>query len=52
MAGILMLSRTANGGLALNVSSGLSGAAPEQCEYVEFPLTLEQARALRDALDP
>lgn len=32
VAGILMLSRTANGELALNVSTGLSGTAPEQCE--------------------
>jgi hypothetical protein len=50
VSGVLTVSRAAGGELLLNLSVGPSGAAPKECDYVEFPLSAEHAKALRDAL--
>ena len=50
VSGMLSVSRAAGGEFLLNLSVGPSGGAPEAFTYLEFPLSLEDARALRDAL--
>jgi hypothetical protein len=50
VSGILTLSATVDGGACLNLAVGASGAVPEECDYVEFVLSSEQADALAHAL--
>ncbi|GAA3310859.1 hypothetical protein [Nonomuraea dietziae] len=50
VSGLLVVSRAANGEFQLNLSVGPHGGAPEECEYVEFPLSAAHAQASRDAL--
>jgi hypothetical protein len=50
VSGILTLSATVDGGAYLNLAVGDFGAAPEECDYVEFVLSSEQADALARAL--
>ena len=50
VSGVLSVSRCAGGEFLLNLSAGPSGGAPEAVTYLEFPLSPEDARALRDAL--
>jgi len=48
--GSLSISRVAEGGFLLNLTIGPSGGAPEDFDYVEFPLSADHADALSDAL--
>ncbi|GLZ28160.1 hypothetical protein Lesp02_03500 [Lentzea sp. NBRC 105346] len=48
--GILGVSSAPDGSFLLNLAVGPAGARPEQCDHVEFFLTAENARALRDVL--
>jgi hypothetical protein len=50
VSGSLTVSRAAGGEFLLNLAVGPDGAAPEECDYVEFPLSADHAKALRDAL--
>jgi len=50
VSGLLTVSRSAGGEFWLNLAVGPSGGAPEECDYVEFPLSADHAKALRDAL--
>lgn len=52
VSGTLEVSRAAGGEFLLNLAVGPSGGAPEDFEYVEFPLSADQAQALRAALKP
>jgi hypothetical protein len=45
-----VVSRAADGEFLLNLSVGPPDAAPEDFTYLEFPLSRDDARALRDAL--
>jgi hypothetical protein len=47
---MLSASRAAGGEFLLNLSVGPSGGAPEAFTYLKFPLSPDDARALRDAL--
>jgi hypothetical protein len=50
VSGVLTLSPTGSGQFLLNLAVGPLGAGPEDCDYVEFPLSADHAAALRDAL--
>jgi len=50
VSGVLTLSRAGSGQFLLNLAVGPLGGTPEDCDYVEFPLSAEQAAALSDAL--
>jgi len=50
VSGMLSVSRAAGGEFLLNLSVGPPGGAPEDFTYLEFPLSPDDARALRDAL--
>ena len=50
VSGVLTVTRAAGGEFLLNLAVGPYGAAPEECDYVEFPLSANHAKALRDAL--
>jgi hypothetical protein len=50
VSGSLSVSSAAGGEFLLNLSVGPAGGRPEEFEYVEFPLSQEQARALASAL--
>lgn len=50
VSGSLTVSRAAGGEFLLNLAVGPYGARPEECDYVEFPLSANHAKALRDAL--
>jgi hypothetical protein len=47
---MLSVSRAAGGEFLLNLSVGPPDGAPEDFTYLEFPLSPDDARALRDAL--
>lgn len=49
VSGMLAVSRD-GGGFMLNLAVGPQGGAPEECDYVEFPLSAGHAAALRKAL--
>ena len=51
VSGMLSVSRAAGGEFLLNLSVGPSGGGPETFTYLEFPLSPDDARALRDALN-
>jgi hypothetical protein len=51
VSGTLTVSRSAGGGLVLDLVVGPAHGAAKDCDYVEFPLSPENARALRAALD-
>lgn len=50
VAGLLSVTRTVSGGFLLNLVVGPAGAHPEECDHVEFLLSADHAKALRDAL--
>jgi hypothetical protein len=50
VSGILELSRADDGSAFLNLAVGPAGASAEDCDYVEFVLSAEQAAALASAL--
>lgn len=50
VSGILTVNGSPDGNRSLNLSVGEAGAAPENCEFVEFILSPEQAHALAQAL--
>jgi hypothetical protein len=50
VSGILMVSRAAGGEFLLNLSVGPAEGGPEDSDYVEFPLSREDARAVAAAL--
>ena len=50
VSGVLTVSRAAGGEFLLNVAVGPHGGTPEECDFVEFPLSADHAAALRDAL--
>lgn len=50
VSGMLGLSRAAGGEFVLNLAVGPDGVGPEECDHVEFLLSADHARALRDAL--
>ena len=50
VSGILTVSSGPGGEFLLNLSVGPIDGGPADCEYVEFPLSSEHARALRDVL--
>jgi hypothetical protein len=50
VSGSLTVSRAAGGEFLLNLAVGPHRARPEECDYVEFPLSASHAKALRDAL--
>jgi hypothetical protein len=50
VSGSLTLSRAAGGEFLLNLAVGRYEAGPEECDYVEFPLSADHASALRAAL--
>jgi hypothetical protein len=50
VSGMLSVGRAAGGGFLLNLSVGPSGGAPEGFTYIEFPLSPDDARALRSTL--
>ena len=46
----LSVNRAAGSEFLLNLSVGPPGGAPEDFTYLEFPLSSQDARAVRDAL--
>jgi hypothetical protein len=50
VSGVLTVSRAAGGEFLLNVAVGPHSGTPEECDFVEFPLSAGHAAALRDAL--
>lgn len=50
VSGILTVSSVPEGEFLLNLSIGPSGGGAADCYYVEFPLSRDHARALRDVL--
>jgi hypothetical protein len=50
VSGILTVSSGPGGEFLLNLSVGPIDRRPADCEYFEFPLSSEHARALRDVL--
>jgi hypothetical protein len=50
VSGSLTVSRAAGGEFLLNLVVGPYGARVEECDHVEFPLSADHAKALRDAL--
>jgi len=50
VSGTLEVSAAPDGGVYMNLAVGAAGAAPEECDYVEFVLSPEQADALANAL--
>ena len=50
VSGLLSLNRAADGEFVLDVSVGPHQGAPEEQTYVQFVLSVEHARALREAL--
>jgi hypothetical protein len=50
VSGILALSLGPGGSAYLSVTVGAAGAPPEDCDYVEFVLSADQADALARAL--
>ncbi len=51
VSGTLSVSRAAGGEFLLNLSVGPPGGAPENFTYLEFPLSADHARALRNVLN-
>jgi hypothetical protein len=52
VSGIMAVSRSPAGEFQLNLAVGPAGARPEKCDHVEFVLSAENARALREVLSP
>jgi hypothetical protein len=50
VSGSLTVSRAVGGEFLLNLVVGPYGARPEECDHVEFPLSANHAKALRDSL--
>jgi hypothetical protein len=50
VSGALSVSRAAGGEFLLNLTVGPPGGAPADYSYLEFPLSSDQAQALRNAL--
>lgn len=50
VSGIMGVSRSPGGEFLLNLAVGRAGAPPEECDHVEFVLSAENARALREVL--
>ncbi len=50
VSGVLQASGEPDGSVCINLIVGATGAAPEECDYVEFVLSPEQADALAHAL--
>ncbi|WP_261558208.1 hypothetical protein [Frankia tisae] len=50
VSGVLSLFGDVDAGASLNLAVGPAGARPEDCDYVEFVLSAEQADALAQAL--
>jgi hypothetical protein len=50
VSGLLTVSHAPGGEFLLNLAVGPHGGDPEECDYVEFPLSADHAKALRDAL--
>jgi hypothetical protein len=50
VSGLLSVTRAVSGGFLLNLVVGPFGARPEECGHVEFMLSADHAKALRDAL--
>lgn len=50
VTGMLTVSRAAGGEFMLNLAVGPHGGTPEEYDYVEFPLSVDHAAALRNAL--
>ncbi len=50
VSGALSVYSNVDGGASLNLAVGAAGAPPEECDYVKFVLSAEQADALAQAL--
>ena len=50
VSGLLTVSRAIDGGVHLNLAVGPLGGGPEECEYVEFLLSADNATALGEVL--
>jgi hypothetical protein len=50
VSGLLTVTRTAGNGFLLNLVVGPLGVGPTECDHVEFVLSADHAKALREAL--